>query len=183
MSGKALFLDRDGVINVDCEYLHRIEDCEFVPGIFDLCRWFADRLYALIIVTNQAGISRGYYSLLDMQRLHEHIAREFEKRGAPLAATHFCPHHPSKDGECDCRKPAPGMILAARKELGLDLGGSVLIGDKESDARAGVAAGVGHNYLLRGAYPIPDNTVADAIFDSLDALLRHEKVRHAKDKC
>lgn len=149
---KALFLDRDGVINVEKNYVHRIEDFEFLPGIFELCS-AAKRLgFLLVVITNQAGIGRGYYSEADYQRLTDWMLEQFRAHGVEIDRVYHCPYHPTAGiGEYRQdsfhRKPNPGMILTARDELGVDLARSVLIGDKDSDIEAGAAAGVRH--LLR----------------------------------
>jgi D-glycero-D-manno-heptose 1,7-bisphosphate phosphatase len=149
----ALFLDRDGVINVDREYVHRVEDFEFLPGIFELCRAFQDAGFLLVVITNQAGIGRGYYSEADFARLTRWMCRRFENEDIRIARVYHCPYHPEfgvgeyRRDSLD-RKPAPGMILRARDDLGIDLARSVLLGDKETDIIAGRAAGVGTNILL-----------------------------------
>jgi D-glycero-D-manno-heptose 1,7-bisphosphate phosphatase len=145
---KALFLDRDGVINVDRHHVHRIEDFEFLPGIFELCAAAVERGYMLVVVTNQAGIGRGYYTEADFQRLTAWMLDAFRQRGITIARVYHCPYHPTAGigeyrRESFDRKPNPGMLLKARDELSLDLAGSVLIGDKDSDMAAGRAAGVG----------------------------------------
>lgn len=144
----ALFLDRDGVINVDRHYVHRVEDFEFLPGIFDLCGAAAEGGYLIVVVTNQAGIGRGYYTEADFARLNEWMVGAFRQRGIEIARVYHCPYHPTAGigeyrRESFDRKPNPGMLLKARDELGLDLAGSVLVGDKDSDMAAGLAAGVG----------------------------------------
>lgn len=149
LSRPALFLDRDGVINMDFGYVHRPSDTTWVPGIFELCRMARASGYLLVVVTNQAGIARGLYSeaqFLDYTRwLHEC----FNEQGVPLAATYYCPHHPTAGigalrVDCDCRKPGAAMLLAAIEDFGIDPGRSVLVGDKASDIQAGQAAGIGH---------------------------------------
>jgi len=157
MSGRlrrALFLDRDGVINVEKNYVHRIEDFEFLPGIFELCATARDLGLVLLVVTNQAGIGRGYYTEADFQRLTEWMLGQFRSRGIVIERVYHCPYHPTAGigeyrRESFDRKPNPGMILRARDELGLDLSGSILLGDKDSDMAAGRAAGVGHLLLLQ----------------------------------
>lgn len=145
---RALFLDRDGVINVEKNYVHRIEDFEFLPGIFELCATARELDYLLVVITNQAGIGRGYYTEADFQRLTEWMREEFRTRGIDIARVYHCPYHPTAGvgeykRESFDRKPNPGMIFKARDELGLDLAQCVLIGDKDSDIEAGRAAGVG----------------------------------------
>lgn len=150
---KAVFLDRDGVINVDHTYVHTKEKTDWVEGIFELCRYLRSAEYLLVVVTNQAGIARGYYTESLFLEYTRWVHGEFERHGAPLLATYYCPHHPDASLEafrmiCGCRKPAPGMIMEAAKHFDLALGGSVLIGDKLSDMEAAAAAGVGRRFLL-----------------------------------
>lgn len=145
---RALFLDRDGVINVERHYVHRVEDFEFLPGIFELCATAEASGYLIVVVTNQAGIGRGYYSEADFQQLTGWMVAAFRQRGIGIARVYHCPYHPTAGigeyrRESFDRKPQPGMLLKAREDLGLDLAASVLIGDKDSDIDAGRAAGVG----------------------------------------
>lgn len=148
---KALFLDRDGVINIDKHHLYKIEECEFVPSILDICRYAVQKGYRIFVVTNQAGLAKGYYTQLDMEKLHEYIAKEFKNQGIIIDRFYHCPHHPNFTGECDCRKPEPGLILQAARDFDIDLRNSILIGDKISDILAGKSAGVGTCYLLSGS--------------------------------
>jgi D-glycero-D-manno-heptose 1,7-bisphosphate phosphatase len=150
---RAAFLDRDGVINVDRGYVHRIEDFEFVPGTLEACRELARRGWLLVVATNQSGIGRGLYTVQDFHALTDWMRARFERSGAPLAGVYYCPHHPTDaiDGfriQCDCRKPQPGMLLAAARDLSLDLVQSVLFGDKCEDLLAAQAAGIAHRVLL-----------------------------------
>ena len=150
MSGRtALFLDRDGVINVDRGYVCTPERTEFIGGIFELCSAARRAGHMLVVVTNQAGIGRGYYTEQQFLEYMGWMRAIFGQHGAPLDAVYYCPHHRTEGvgeyrRECDCRKPAPGMLLHAQRDLCLDLGRSVLVGDKESDVAAGHAAGVGY---------------------------------------
>ena len=145
---KALFLDRDGVINIDYGYVYRKEDFHFVEGIFELAVKAKQSDYIIVIVTNQAGIGRGYYTEEQFHELMDWVEEQFWQHGVEIAATYFCPYHPEygigkykKDS--DCRKPKPGMILRAAKELNIDLRASILVGDSDTDLEAGKAAGVG----------------------------------------
>ncbi|MBD3801170.1 MAG: D-glycero-beta-D-manno-heptose 1,7-bisphosphate 7-phosphatase [Campylobacterales bacterium] len=144
----ALFLDRDGVINVDTDYLYRIEDFEFIDGIFELCTAYQARGFLIVVVTNQSGIARGRYSEADFDRLTAWMVEEFSKRGVKIAGIYSCPHHPEVTGACSCRKPEPGMLLQAAEELGIDLTRSVMVGDKERDIVAAHRAGVRETYLF-----------------------------------
>ena len=153
MALKAMFLDRDGVINVDTGYVHRISDFKFLEGIFELTRAAVAKEYLVFVVTNQAGIGRGYYSEEDFQIVTTWMLARFESEGAEIKKVFFSPYHPvhgiggyKKDDIS--RKPRPGMILEAKREFDLDLSNSVLVGDKTSDIRAGISAGVGTNLFL-----------------------------------
>jgi D-glycero-D-manno-heptose 1,7-bisphosphate phosphatase len=156
---RALFLDRDGVINIEKKYVYRIEDFEFTDGIFELCAC-AERLgFKLIVITNQAGIARGYYTVADYERLTEWMLDRFAGSGIRIERVYCCPFHPTAGigeyrRESFDRKPNPGMILRAKDEFALNLSGSVLVGDKDSDIEAGRAAGVRYNVkLLQGIAP------------------------------
>ena len=149
----ALFLDRDGVINVEKNYVCRSEDFEFVEGIFDLCRKANAAGMAIVVVTNQAGIGRGYYSEREFHDLSDWMCAQFLSNGVKIDAVYFCPFHPSHGVghykmESFDRKPNPGMILRAEKDLGLDLARSTLVGDKLSDIAAAKVAGVGRSIFL-----------------------------------
>ncbi len=155
---KAAFLDRDGVINQDRAYVHRWEDFEFVPGAIDGMRRLQQAGYALVIVTNQSGLARGYYSEEQYQELTRALLAELARQGVQVDGVYHCPHHPKGSvphlaNDCDCRKPAPGMILQAARELGLSLADSILIGDKPSDIEAARAAGVGRAYRVHSDNP------------------------------
>jgi D-glycero-D-manno-heptose 1,7-bisphosphate phosphatase len=150
---KALFLDRDGVINVDTGHVHHRESFEFIPGIFELCRAAQTLDYLLVVVTNQAGIARGYYSESDFNDLTDWMMGKFEENGVRIRRLYYCPYHPvfgvgKYKHDSPDRKPNPGMLLRAQSDLDLDLGASILIGDKLSDIQAGCAAGVGTQILL-----------------------------------
>ena len=148
MSRPALFLDRDGVINVDYGYVHRPEEFEFVEGIFELVAAANRAGYLVVVVTNQAGIGRGYYSEAQFHALTDWMKTRFKEHGAIIDAVYFCPCHPEHGigayrRESQFRKPAPGMLLQAQSELDIDMAQSIFIGDKPSDMAAGRAAGVG----------------------------------------
>lgn len=150
---KALFLDRDGVININHGYVHTPEQTDWVDGIFELCRIAQDADYNLIVVTNQAGIARGYYTEATYLAYTRWMHSQFLERDISLLATYYCPHHPEGLGEwrlnCECRKPHPGMILAAASRYNIDLSVSVMVGDSVSDLQASHAAGVG-SYVMVG---------------------------------
>lgn len=151
--GPALLLDRDGVININHGYVHSPDQTDWVPGIFDFCRAAVAAGYRPIVVTNQAGIARGFYDEAQFALYSRWVHEEFALQGVEILATYYCPHHPDAGMgayriQCNCRKPAPGMLLAAAHDLGVDLAASIMIGDKTSDMRAGDAAGVGTLLLL-----------------------------------
>jgi D-glycero-D-manno-heptose 1,7-bisphosphate phosphatase len=153
MKNKALFLDRDGVINVEKNYVYKIEDFEFVEGIFDTLKIYNQAGHILIIITNQAGIGRGYYSEEAFNKLNSWMLKVFQDRGVHIHKVYYCPCHPEfglgkYKQDCSFRKPKPGMILQAAKEFNIDLANSILVGDKGTDIKAGINAGVGKNILL-----------------------------------
>lgn len=144
MKRKALFLDRDGVVNIDKKYVYKIEDFEFCNGIFKLCRFFLERNYLIFIATNQSGIARGYYKENDFLKLCDFMVQEFKKQDIKIEKIYYCPH--LKD--CQCRKPKPGMLLKARDEFKIDMENSIFIGDNLSDMQAGLEAKIGTLILL-----------------------------------
>ena len=157
---KAIFLDRDGVINVERNYVHRVEDFEFIEGIFELCALVQRLNFRIIIITNQAGIGRGYYTKDDFDRLTEWMLTQFRARGIRIEKVYCCPYHPIAGvGEyrknSPDRKPNPGMILKAKREFDLDLSNSILVGDKDSDIDAGRTAGVMWNLKLSQGGDVP----------------------------
>lgn len=176
---KALFLDRDGVINEEKNYVHRIEDFVVIEGIVDVLKHFQGKGYLITIITNQAGIGRGYYTEQDFQILNDWMLNLFLEKGVKITKVYFCPHHPEHGigmykQNSFFRKPNPGMILQAQRELQIDMEQSILVGDKESDIQAGISAGIKHNVLLtkgesanissRAAYIINDIRELKCIF-------------------
>ena len=139
---KALFLDRDGVINIDKGHVIRSEDFEFTPGIFELCRKYQDNGYMIIVITNQARIAKGICTEDDFEKLTIWMTVEFKKNGIEISKVYHCPHHPDITGPCNCRKPNPGMLLLAINDFDLDISQCILIGDKETDLEAGRRAGI-----------------------------------------
>ena len=144
MARRAVFLDRDGTINVEKSYLYRLEDWEWIPGAIDAIRNLNHAGYLVIVVTNQAGIARGMYGEEDVRRLHEQTDAVLAPLGARIDAYYYCPHHPDFGARiaCSCRKPSPGMILQASRDWDIDLSHSYIVGDKLADVEAGLAAGV-----------------------------------------
>lgn len=172
MNQKALFLDRDGIINEDRGYVYRIEDFVFTEGVFDVLRYAQARGYRLVVITNQAGIGRGYYTEEDFQRLTTWMLSQLKEEGILIDKVYYCPFHPTRGigkyrKESECRKPAPGMIMQAAEELDLDVSRSVLVGDKESDIEAGRRANVKTTVLLKSPRYFQNDTQADRVVDTL----------------
>ncbi|WP_261925099.1 D-glycero-beta-D-manno-heptose 1,7-bisphosphate 7-phosphatase [Shewanella sp. NFH-SH190041] len=172
---KAVFLDRDGVINVDRGYVHTVDDFEYIEGVFDACRALKQQGYKLVVVTNQSGIARGYYSEDEFQSLTEWMDWNFADKGVELDGIYYCPHHPEKGigdyrQDCDCRKPKPGMLNSAARFLKIDLSQSVMVGDKAADMQAGIAAGIGTKILVRSGKAVDDTAteLADVVLDSIN---------------
>jgi D-glycero-D-manno-heptose 1,7-bisphosphate phosphatase len=181
---RGLLLDRDGVINHDTGYVGRVADCRFLDGIFALTREFAAHGFTIVIVTNQSGIGRGYYSETDFGVLMDWMRGEFARCGVKIAAVYHCPDHPSAGigpnrRDNPWRKPGPGMLLQAAADLSLDLARSWTIGDKPSDMAAGRAAGIGTLVLLDPTIPtarrdgdlwrVPDLAAVTELLHSLAA--------------
>ena len=143
---KAIFLDRDGVINVDKAYVSKIEDFEFCEGVFEALIHFQTLGYLLIIVTNQSGIGRGYYSEEDFQKLTAWMQKELLHVQIKIDAIYHCPHAPILN--CSCRKPKSGMLLQAIEDFNIDVKSSWMIGDKQTDIEAALGAGVTNTILL-----------------------------------
>lgn len=150
MSRPAIFLDRDGTVNVEKRYLYQVEDWEWIPGAIEAIREFNRAGFAVVVVSNQAGIAYGIYTEKEVDLLHATIAAELHNHGAWIDAFYYCPHHPQSGSTCDCRKPNPGMLFRAQRELDLDLARSYMIGDKLIDVDAGRAAGVRSVLVLTG---------------------------------
>lgn len=168
---KALFLDRDGVINHDTNFVYKISDFKFIDGIFETCLHFQNNGYMIFIITNQSGISRGYYTENDFQILTNWMIEEFNKNNIIINKVYFCPHYPENDGECLCRKPSPNMILNAKKEFNINLNKSILIGDRNSDIEAGISAGIKLNYLIKTGHIINENKFKVKILENLKELI------------
>ena len=157
---RAVLLDRDGVINIDHGYVHHSNNFEFIDGIFDVAREANASGYKLVVITNQAGIGRGYYSEQQFHQLTAWMCNEFLNSGVSIEKVYFSPFHPTEGlgkykKDDISRKPRPGMIFLAQQELNLNLENSILIGDKASDIQAGIAAGVGTN-LLFSKHTLPE---------------------------
>ncbi|MDR2081087.1 MAG: D-glycero-beta-D-manno-heptose 1,7-bisphosphate 7-phosphatase [Campylobacteraceae bacterium] len=146
MALKAVFLDRDGVINIDKGYVYKKKDFIFAPDVFETLRYLQSRHYLLFIITNQSGIARGYYTEGDFLKLTKYMMHEFAKRDIKITKLYYCPHTPEEN--CQCRKPNPKMLLDAQKEFDIDMNASWLIGDKQSDIEAGFNAGIKNTVYL-----------------------------------
>jgi D-glycero-D-manno-heptose 1,7-bisphosphate phosphatase len=144
----AVFLDRDGTLNVDHNFVHKAEEWEWIPGALEAIKGFNRLGFAVVVVSNQSGIGRGLFTSADVEKLHRWVADEAAKKAARIDGFYFCPHKP--DEGCACRKPNPGMLIQARDEMGLDLSRSFMAGDKGLDAGAAIAAGVSPFGLLTG---------------------------------
>lgn len=170
MRSKTLFLDRDGVINIDHEYVHKIEDFEFCEGIFEVLKEFQKRGYLLIVVTNQSGIARGYYSEKDFWKLTDWMIKEFAKRDITIDKVYHCPHSP--EDNCDCRKPKSGMFEQAKVDFDIDMKNSWIIGDKISDIEAAKNSDV-ENLILVDSKKYPQESDlgikyrVNSIFDTI----------------
>jgi D-glycero-D-manno-heptose 1,7-bisphosphate phosphatase len=176
-AARALFLDRDGVINADRGYVHRSDQFEFMPGIFELARFWTNELRRpIVVVSNQSGIGRGYFDESAYAEVTRFMCDRFAAEGAALAKVYHCPFHPT-DGvgayrtDHPWRKPNPGMILQAAADLDLDLVGSVIIGDKATDMAAGAAVGIGLRILLgAGAAEVETSSPHQVVADLAEAL-------------
>ncbi len=148
---KALFLDRDGVINEDYGHVYKIEDFHLIPGILDLCKKYQDQGYLIIVISNQAGVAKGLYTAHDLDVIDKYMKEQFLAHDITITDSYYCLHHP--DENCSCRKPKPGLILKAKNEHDIDLTSSILIGDKMSDLEAGFNAGINNLYFKKSRYP------------------------------
>jgi D-glycero-D-manno-heptose 1,7-bisphosphate phosphatase len=185
---RAVFLDRDGTINAEKEYLHRTEDFEFIPGAPQAIKLLNDAGFCIVVVTNQSGVARGYYDEAAVERLHRHMDAELARFGARVDAYYFCPHHPDHgSGEytraCACRKPLPGMLVQAAADLAVDLTESWIIGDKLADVEAGLRAGC-RPLLVRTGYGADEEArlprevpVHDDILGAAQAIINNAVIR------
>ncbi len=172
---KALFLDRDGIINIDHGYVYQAEKFEFNQGIFAVCRHAQELGYQLIVITNQAGIARGMYSEQDFLALTEWMTAQFIKEKVIITDVFFCPHHPTKGQgiykiACNCRKPEPGMINSAAAKHNICLQQSIFIGDKGSDMQAAKNAGIENRIYLHGKYSDDESVTAHRITNICSAI-------------
>lgn len=167
---RALFLDRDGVINRDDDYVHTFESFVWQPGIFELTRAARDCGAAIVVVTNQSGIGRGLYTEEQFQALTRQMCAQFQSEGVEIAAVYHCPYHPQAAlagyrRDHPWRKPQPGMLLAAAADHALDLPSSAMIGDRSSDMAAAEAAGVATRIRLAGSDAFSDKAACSVVAD------------------
>ena len=167
MTIKTIFLDRDGVINKETGYLHKIEDFKFINGVFEACQHYEQLGYKIIIVTNQSGISRGHYSEDDFRNITDWMITQFNKNNIQILDTFHCPHLP--DSGCNCRKPKPGMLLEAKKKYNINMLESWMIGDKETDITAAISSGINNTILVKSGHKINEaDSRAKFIIDSIN---------------
>jgi D-glycero-D-manno-heptose 1,7-bisphosphate phosphatase len=167
MTIKTIFLDRDGVINKEIGYLHKIEDFKFINGVFEACQHYEQLGYKIVIVTNQSGISRGYYSEDDFRKITDWMITQFNKNNIQILDTFHCPHSPIS--KCDCRKPKPGMLLEAKKKYNINMLESWMIGDKETDITAAISSGINNTILVKSGHKINEaDSRAKFIIDSIN---------------
>ncbi|MDN4628186.1 D-glycero-beta-D-manno-heptose 1,7-bisphosphate 7-phosphatase [Erwinia sp. PsM31] len=180
----AIFLDRDGTMNIDRGYVHEIDNFQFIDGVIEAMQELKKMGFALVVVTNQSGIARGLFTEDTFMQLTEWMDWSLADREVDLDGIYYCPHHPEGvveeyRQECDCRKPQPGMLLSAQKELNIDMAASYIVGDKIDDLLAGKAAGVGTKVLVRSGKPVTEEgeNTADWVIDSLADLPSRIKKR------
>ncbi|WP_068546858.1 D-glycero-beta-D-manno-heptose 1,7-bisphosphate 7-phosphatase [Thalassotalea crassostreae] len=174
---KALFLDRDGIINIDHGYVYQADQFEFVEGIFELCQHAQAKGFQIIVITNQSGIARGMYGEEQFLKLTDWMKKEFLERQVNITDVYFCPHHPTKGNEhykitCDCRKPAPGMLIKAAKKHNINFSESFFVGDKVSDMQAAEAAGIENRILVSGKYG-DDQAISALRLENVSSIIDH----------
>lgn len=166
---KALFLDRDGVINIDKKYVYKIKDFEFCDGIFEFCKYFQNKDFLIFVITNQSGIARGYYKEEDFAILSAYMIDEFAKQAIKIEKIYHCPHLQG----CECRKPKPAMLLKAKEEFNIDMEKSFFIGDNLTDMQAGINAKVKNLFLIND--DVNYDKTEFKIFKNLKELLKYLK--------
>lgn len=189
---KCVFLDRDGNINVEKDYLHKVEEFEFIDGAREAIKLFNDLGYLVVVVTNQSGVARGYYDESSVKTLHDYLQKEVEKIGGHIDGFYYCPHHPEKGiGEykldCSCRKPEPGMFLKAQKDLDIDFLSSIMVGDKISDIKAGENLGM-RSILVRTGHGLEEEKkiknsceIYETLYEFAKELERESKTHRKND--
>lgn len=173
MVNKAVFLDRDGTINVEVNYLYKAEDFVLISGTVQAIKVFHKLGYKVIVITNQAGVARGYYTEADVKVLHDYLDKLLAVEDTYIDAYYYCPHHlegivEEYKKECKCRKPGIGMIKQAIRDFEINLNESIIVGDKEIDILTGKNSGVGKCVLVRSGHSVEEKTtIADIIYDDL----------------
>lgn len=165
---KIVFFDRDGVINKEVNYLHTIKDFEFIDKEFLSFKHLKNLGYKFVVITNQSGIGRGKYTKEDFNILNDWMIDQFKKYDIIIEAVYYCPHHPDFTGDCECRKPNIGMIKSASKILDIDYNNSWLVGDKDSDIKTAINAGIKNTIQVRSGHSFDElRSKADYIIDSI----------------
>lgn len=167
---KTIFLDRDGIINVDKGYVHSVSDFEFVKGIFSTCQYLQRKHYQIIIVTNQSGIARGYYTENDFLALNRWMLDVFSTKGVTIKDVFYCKHHPNTN--CYCRKPKAGMFFQAEHKYKISKEDSWMLGDKETDIEAAVAFGISNTILKQNTLEAAVHSKAKYLIRSLDEIIK-----------
>lgn len=173
LNRKIIFLDRDGVINQDYGYVYEIEKFNFIDGVFEACQYFQKLGYEIIVITNQSGIGRKYFTENDFLKLTNWMIDKFNENNIKILKVYHCPHSP--DENCDCRKPLPGMINQATIDFNIDLNKSWLIGDKISDIQAAIHAKIKNKILINSSYVKNDSDnivsiTANSLFDTINII-------------
>ena len=176
MMRRAVFLDRDDTIVADVGYAHSPDQMRLLPGAAEAISEFKRRGYLVVLITNQSGVGRGYFTEADLHAIHEKLQADLADADAELDAIYYCPHlppeHEDSVGACDCRKPKPGMIMEAAEDLNIDLERSYMIGDSKTDVQAGRAAGC-RTGLVRSAKTLENDCGADLVVEDLLEVLPH----------
>jgi len=172
---KILFLDRDGVVNIDKHFVSRIEDIVFIDGIFQLCKYFKEQDYQIVIATNQSGIARGLFSEQEFLAITSFILDEFRRHDLTVLACFHCPHGPNDN--CSCRKPLPGLFTQALRQFNVEAKNCISIGDRERDIDAALAAGISHNYLMQDSQISTSHFLGSIVVNSLSEIVQiHQKL-------
>lgn len=178
---KILFLDRDGVVNIDKHFVSKIEDIVFVEGIFQLCKYFQEQNYQIVIATNQSGIARGLFSEQEFHAIMFFILEEFKRHAIGVLACSHCPHGP--DDNCTCRKPLPGLFTQALRQFNIEAENCISIGDRKRDIEAALAAGISQNYLLQEPQMNTGHFLGSIVVNSLSEIVQiHQRLSREAQK-
>ena len=184
----AVFLDRDGTLNEEVDFLRTPQELRMIPGAAAAIRTLNTRDIITCVISNQSGIARGFYSEADVDLVHAAMTREILREGAHIDRYYFCPHHPTEglppyNIVCDCRKPSPGMLEQGEREFGIDLGRSFVVGDRIVDVQAGKAVGASTILVLTGygrtslAESAQEHVVADhvapSVVEAVEFIIEH----------